>query len=67
MSMTAPAGPSSRAEEEFMRGWKKKGDGRWHDSEHRVRFIEHKIQRHASDPISELTLLSEQVDNATTT
>jgi hypothetical protein len=43
-----------------------KGDGRWHDSEQRVRFVEHKIQRQASEPISGLMLLGEQVDNATT-
>ena len=49
-----------------MRGLRKKGDGRWHDSEQRVRFVEHKIQRQASGPISGLMLLGEQVDNATT-
>ena len=49
-----------------MRGLRKKGDGRWHDSEQRVRFVEHKIQRQASEPISGLMLFERQVDNATT-
>jgi len=49
-----------------MRGLRKKGDGRWHDSGQRVRFVEHKIQRQASGPISGLMLFERQVDNATT-
>jgi len=48
-----------------MRSLRKKGDGRWHDSaQQRVRFIEHKIRRQASEPTSGLMLLGEQVDNA---
>jgi hypothetical protein len=48
-----------------VRGWRKKGDGRWHESVERVRFTQHKIRRQSSDTMSSLMLLGEQVDNAT--
>ena len=57
---------AKEAKEEQLSGVSKKGDGRWHDSaEPRVRYTEHKIRRQASDPLSALMLLGEQVDNAT--
>jgi hypothetical protein len=51
-----------------MRSLRKRGDGRWHEVVARnVRFSEHKIERQASDPMSALMLLGEQVDDATAT
>ena len=50
-----------------MRSPRKWGDGRWHEAVARhVRFSEHKIQRQASDPLSGVMLLGEQVNDATT-
>lgn len=49
-----------------MRGLRRNGDGRWHDSVQRVRFVEHKVRRRTSDPMSALMRLGEQVDRATT-
>lgn len=59
-------GATKEAKEEQLSGVSKKGDGRWHDSvEPRVRYTEHKIRRRASDPMSALMLLGEEVENAT--
>lgn len=52
--------------EEQMRGSRKSGNGRWHNSVQRVRFVEHKVRRRAGEPISGLMRLGERVDRAAT-
>jgi hypothetical protein len=48
-----------------MRGLKRKRNGDWRNAmSRRVHFTEHKVRHQAGIPMSRLTLLNEQVDNA---